>query len=168
MQVASVAALPKPGKNNVDIFRDWLDVSDRGGKRNFLDGAELLTWGEDNTHDLVALKSKSDEDPLARWFASHVLVWYHRCIGHRRGHGKVVDAETGIAHYSDTRLARFAILFASTISSLLPVIAIVILYFVEQTKTRIWIMIGLTTAFATVLATVTSARSQDVFAATAA
>lgn len=54
------------------------------------------------------------------------------------------------------------------VSALLPVIAVLILYYVKPTPDRIYIMLGLTSIFAFALAIFTSAKHHEIFAATAA
>ncbi|KAK4550076.1 hypothetical protein LTR36_003043 [Oleoguttula mirabilis] len=169
LQTAGVATLPLPEEGNLRILRDWLEESNKSGDGSFLSGAEYLLWQEDHNDDFVCLAGTSDHDPFARWFRSRALVWYHSCLGRRcTKSGTALNAEKGFVQYSETRVAKVVALLASIISAVLPLVAIVILYYVQRTETRIWITVLMTTIFATVLATLTSARSQEVFAATAA
>jgi hypothetical protein len=50
----------------------------------------------------------------------------------------------------------------------LPVVAVLILYFIKNTLKRIYVLIGLTVAFAISTKLLTSAKSIEIFAATAA
>jgi len=59
-------------------------------------------------------------------------------------------------------------LFATIASALLPIIAILVLYFVKSTLKRIYISIGLTAAFAVAMKLFTDAKKVELFAATAA
>lgn len=84
------------------------------------------------------------------------------------GPSKVLDLEKGVLHYSEARLYRFNNILVSVISSALPVLAIVALYFVRDTGTRIGAMAGFTILFALALAIFTNARRLEIFASTAA
>jgi hypothetical protein len=57
---------------------------------------------------------------------------------------------------------------ATIAAATLPVIAILILYFIKDTLRRIYVLIGLTVAFAVATKVLTSAKSIEIFAATAA
>ena len=58
-------------------------------------------------------------------------------------------------------------LLATVLSSVLPLIAIVILYRVKETQARIYIAVGITAGFALILALCTNARRVEIFASTA-
>ena len=86
-------------------------------------------------------------------------------VGQRR---KRPDEEKGILVYSDTNINRVNKLVSTTIASILPIVAIIVLYTVKTTWQRIYVMIGFTAGFALALASVTSARKLEIFASTAA
>ena len=70
--------------------------------------------------------------------------------------------------YSDRTIARLSSLIVTVISSVFPIVGVIILYFVKDLLARIGIIAGLTAAFSLVLALVTSAKKSEIFAATAA
>lgn len=84
------------------------------------------------------------------------------------GPSKVLDLEKGVLHYSEARLYRFNNILVSVLSSALPVLAIVALYFIRDTGRRIGAMAGFTILFALALAIFTNARRLEIFASTAA
>ena len=86
-----------------------------------------------------------------------------RAIKRHRKH----DEETGVFQYDDGRFRRLNKLIMTTIASLLPIIAIVVLYAVQGTWRRIYVMIAFTTCFALALG-LTSAKVSEIFASTAA
>lgn len=53
------------------------------------------------------------------------------------------------------------------VSAMLPLIAVIVLYFVHPIETRIWVMIALTAAFAIAITLLTSAKNHEIFVATA-
>ncbi|KAH0551432.1 hypothetical protein GP486_007354 [Trichoglossum hirsutum] len=164
IQAAQLSKLGRPSEANLQLLRDWL-IDSKGGDC-FLMGSEAFTW--DDTSDLISLFNQEDEqDPFSRWLSATVLGWYHTVFGHRRKNRKFIDVESGIVEYRDASLARISTIAATTLSSILPILAVLVLYFVKSTLKRIGVMIGFTTVFAAALATFTSARRVEIFAATA-
>ena len=174
LQVAQIESLPRSDKNNTSILRDWLNDNP------FLSGSEFYTWERENEKDLVAVLTRADEDPFTKWFNSKVLTWFHWCLGRRfkvcissnSEHHDLLRLSQkkvgGVTQYSDSKMAKISTFIASVMSSILPVIAILVLYFVQRTVVRLYVTIGLTTLFASSLAIFTSARHHEIFAATAA
>lgn len=75
---------------------------------------------------------------------------------------------TGTTYHSQTTILRVARVFAMTLASLIPVVSIVVLYFVHNMGRRLGIIGGFTAAFSIVLGLVTNGELVDVFAASAA
>lgn len=167
LQAANVASLPRPDESNLQLLRDWLADSGRDGQTSFLQGYEFFTWEEENGEDLVALVSRQNEDPLGKFFGHHLVNWYHRLIGARSSH-HTVDKDKGIVQYSDSAVAKWVIFLASIIASVLPVMAIVVLFYIHNLESRIWVTVCMTWVFAATLAITTSVRPQELFTATAA
>lgn len=69
--------------------------------------------------------------------------------------------------YDASSIQRVANVVATVLSSVLPLIAILILDHFQNTRTRIYISVGITAVFALVLALFTNARRVEIFAATA-
>ncbi|KAK4549982.1 hypothetical protein LTR36_002949 [Oleoguttula mirabilis] len=162
LQVSRVTALPKPNKHHLGLLRDSLNETDSSS--SFLEGTEFLTWETINEGDLIAVNSSREEDEFTHWFNTHPLVWYHWLIG-----SKLSESKKGlIAAYSDSRVSRIATVITSVVSALLPVVAVLVLFYVKATHDRIYIMLGLTALFAFAIAIFTSAKHHEIFAATAA
>ena len=79
-----------------------------------------------------------------------------------------VAAITGTTYHSQTTILRIARVFSMTLASMLPVISIVVLYYVHNMGRRLGIIGGFTAAFSIVLGLVTNGALVDVFAASAA
>jgi hypothetical protein len=79
----------------------------------------------------------------------------------------IIDPESGIVEYDESYLDRISKIVATTLSSIIPILAILVLYFIKSTSQRIYIMIGFTAVFAAALTTFTSARRIEIFASTA-
>lgn len=86
---------------------------------------------------------------------------------HRKRH-RTIDQYSGVMHYSDDALLRFNTVVVSVLSSILPVLAIVVLYSINTMIKRIGVVVAFTVAFAFALATFTDARRLEIFASTSA
>ena len=79
-----------------------------------------------------------------------------------------LGAEAGAFAYSSKWLNGFGTFIATILSSMLPLLAVLVLYFVKETLQRIYVMLAFTLTFASSLAIFTSARRIEIFASTAA
>lgn len=73
-----------------------------------------------------------------------------------------------MVRYKNGHLLKLANLIATIISSVLPITAIVALYYVNRMIVRLVVVAAFTMAFSLILATVTNARRAEIFASTAA
>ncbi|KAA8643738.1 uncharacterized protein ATNIH1004_010512 [Aspergillus tanneri] len=161
--IAGLSTLREPNKNDLRTLHNWLASSEGGNY--FLKGSEVFMW--DDEKDLAKVFNPPGErldDPFSKWLTSNVLQWYHALWGHRR---KTVNLESGMSQYHDLSLIRISTVVATTASSILPLLAVLVLWYVKDTVHRILVMIGFTTLFAASLAIFTSARRIEIFAATA-
>ena len=81
---------------------------------------------------------------------------------------KTIDSNTGILHYTESSLVRFNNIVVTVLSSALPILAIVVLYFIPTRPKRLGAMAGFTILFAISLACFTNARRLEIFASTSA
>ncbi|KAH6668189.1 hypothetical protein B0J14DRAFT_156745 [Halenospora varia] len=79
-----------------------------------------------------------------------------------------IAESTGMTYHSQTSLLRIGRILAMTLSSMLPIGAIVVLYVVKDMSKRLGIVAGFTAGFSLVLGLVTNGELIDVFAASAA
>jgi hypothetical protein len=73
-----------------------------------------------------------------------------------------------VRKYSKKRIDRASNIAVAAISSILPTLVILALYFVERMIVRIGLMIFFTAVFSIALAVFTDARKIEIFSATAA
>ena len=178
--------LPAPEENNLGFLRNWLRGIHQGD--NFLKGHEECTWQLPKDRplserkalekDLMTLHQGSiEQDALSRALSSSLLnIWnWLRSAPSSNDTGqqqyvlqKSIDPDSGVLHYSEEKLLRFNNILISVVSALMPIVAIVALYFIDSVGGRIGTMAGFTTAFALVLATCTNARRLEIAASTAA
>ena len=76
--------------------------------------------------------------------------------------------ERGFGFFSDDRVRKTTRFIAIILSSILPILSIVILYNVHSTAIRIGLIIVFSTLFSGVVASVSDARNVEIMAATAA
>ena len=151
------------------FLHDWLEGEQEGN--NFLDLKERFTWDAKHELDFITLA------PSSSWINPRLLDFFH-WLGHI-GHEKepevveAFDAELGRVKDYDSALSVRIIrvlwkVCLTLLASMLPVLAILVLYFVKPTLYRIAIAVGFTTLVGLFLIVFTSANVKEVFGATAA
>lgn len=166
LQVASLFDLKPPIEKNVSVLREWL--SDAKGGDEFLQGLERSQWDPNMDSDLTALhKVVDNDDAFARCFRKAAIQVYHRLWGHKGHGGILIDEESGMVEYSDTKVSQISQAVSTTLASILPVLAVLGLYFEKNLLNRIYIMIGITAIFAAVLSVFSKASRAEIFSATA-
>ena len=151
--------LQPPHPYDLKVLRKWLRRPGMG--EQFLVGTDRHAWDEDKTEDLISLGLQPDDDPLSKWVTDKLMVWVHYIFGRRLN-------PSALVHYSEDWALRILSLLSTIIASILPIIAIVVLYVVPSTNRRLGILAGFTAIFALILSVVAKAKRSDVFAATAA
>jgi hypothetical protein len=170
LQYKQLCELPSANKLGLANLREVLDVS--GGDRGFPRDLENAIWSEENETDLTSLTDCYPKmDVCSRWIHSHLLRWYHNILGHRL-HDSISLAETSvqipITHYSDRKLIAAVNAISTILSSLLPAMSILALYFIHDQLARMAAVVAFCLLFSIVLTLVTNAGRVDCFAATAA
>jgi len=92
---------------------------------------------------------------------------FHFLCGERFQVGKIIDEESGLMRYEDSRLDRASSVIAIILASIIPVLTIFALNAIKTTDARIGMIVVFTAVFATVLAVFSSAKRAEIFAATA-
>lgn len=165
-QVSALTNIVKASKSQQSVLKEWLQDS-KGGDC-FQKGAEARLWEDDDTSVFLTLYKQSKEtDFFTKWITLLIVGIFHRFWGEKHKLGKVVDEESGLMSYDDSKINTASTVFATVLSSTLPVITILVLYVVKNTMKRIYITLGFTVAFAAILAMCSSARRVEIFAATA-
>jgi hypothetical protein len=82
--------------------------------------------------------------------------------------GRHVDIESNIFLYRDSYFHVAANIIGTLISTLIPIAAIIVLYFVSDMSTRLAMVCLFTALFSVALSLVTAAKRVEIFAATAA
>ncbi|KAH8710008.1 hypothetical protein GQ44DRAFT_776845 [Phaeosphaeriaceae sp. PMI808] len=169
--LASALQLQKadqPSDRELRDLQGWL-ARDRGGNR-FLAGEEAKVWEDKELSEYVTLFPKDlENDAFSSLLAGRVLDIYHAIFGYknRKKYG-IGSEDVDIRKYSSKRIGRVSNVVAATISSILPTLVILVLYFVKRMIVRIGLVILFTALFSVSLAIFTAARKVEIFSATAA
>jgi len=156
--------MTKPRKHDLEVLRQCItDVH----TSDYLLGKEQEAWTDPaKISDLIAISPVETFDPLTQWLVDSFLAVYHRLLGHK--HKTASDPDADLYTYDDDHI-RFPIAALSTaLASALPIVAIVVLYFVTSMGWRLGIIALFTTFFSLALTILTKATRIENFAATAA
>jgi hypothetical protein len=161
--------MPEPTRYHLRFLQDWLERPKMG---NFaLLGEDRHVWGssdEPDVHapDLIVLKARAAEDQFSKLVMGKLVVWAH---GFFRSRAKrLSDLESGQVVYEDDTLLRVTMSVTTIVASLLPVVSIVVLYYVYDVGGRLALIALFTLAFSLCLRGFSNAKTGEVFAATTA
>ena len=153
-----------PKAHDLDILKTCLTHT---SFPDYLLGKDSKIWEDESlAHDLTTLNTQGSDDAFTEWIATNVVKPFHDLIG--RHFKKPSNDFEGMTSYEDRVITRLASLVATVISSVFPIVGVIILYFVTDLLAKIGIIAGLTAAFSLCLGLVTDARRGEIFAATAA
>ena len=162
LQQRQLAAFSPPEPGNLKFLTEWLADPDRGNYT--LEGPDRNVWKEGK--DLLVVVPDSLEDSFSRLIRSRIMEYYHKVLGTR--FRAPTDLEHGLYEYEEKTVLRIADIAGTIISSLLPVVAVVVLYCVKNMLARLGLVALFTVLFSLVLIIITRAKRIEVFAATAA
>ncbi|KAH8585831.1 hypothetical protein B0O99DRAFT_586791 [Bisporella sp. PMI_857] len=164
--VGQVSSLKNPHKADLHFIHNWLKGLRPEEGQSFLRGAERFTWSEDFDLDefFVVKARESEADAATGRLVDWIITTYNHFLGRRIQHN--ADSRLGVIEYSGLKTtAKFLV---TLVSSMLPALSILALYFEKKLLSRIGIMISMTFVFASALTFGTSARRIEIFSATAA
>ena len=126
---------------------------------------EGSAWRSENEDDLIACSSRhQDSGGMTKFITERMVPWIAERLHTRSGKTEKPDIIT----YSNARLEYAVDISSSVISSILPAVSIIVLYFIRSLMVRLWVIIAFTTSFAIALAALVKPRRVEVFAATTA
>jgi hypothetical protein len=150
-----------PAPQDFEILREWLRRPEHGN--NFLTGKTEGVWDIENGHrDFISLSTENtDMDFFTRQVTKYVPTLHQKLIAHRYPRDTIFE-------YDQKRLRSVADGFSTVFSSVLPMVSILVLYNVHDTRMRLGLILLFTSLFAATLVLVSRARRIEVFAATTA
>jgi hypothetical protein len=149
--------LGKPNQYDLNFLRAWF--SDRAKGNWPILGRDRDTWHtfED---DLVALYKENGHGRLSRTLSYKIIPFIYSHFG---------SDQSGEKEVNDGKLAVIVEIIGSLIASLMPLTAILALYFIKNELTRLFTIIGFTAGFCLAVLFMTEGTRQiEVFAATSA
>ncbi|KAF2023662.1 hypothetical protein EK21DRAFT_80361 [Setomelanomma holmii] len=158
---AKLARLSKAREYDREIVQHWI-LNQEGGK-GFLQGAEAQPWLPSHLDDLVAISNRATNDTFTRWVEEKVVPWLYWIFLHP---WKVLLG-TRIVSYGASSFTRMARIITVCFSTLLPSIAVLSLYYIDELTARLGAIIAFSATFSLVLAVFTNARPIEIFTATA-
>jgi hypothetical protein len=131
-------------------------------------GKDRDTWGASdepiNPHsDLLTIASSGKRDPFSAWCSQRFIRWFYQIFWHRL---KPDDPEAGIVSYENQMLQKYTSYITTIVASLLPILAIVVLYCVASMNARLGVIGLFTVIFTVCLCFFTHATRGEIFIAT--
>ncbi|XPS92847.1 hypothetical protein M3J09_002224 [Ascochyta lentis] len=165
---SQVQRVVQPTNRELNQLVDWL--SRPKGENGFLVGEEAKVWQCEDVSEYVTLFPRElEDDAFTSLLSGRLLDLYHKAFGHRRQKKYGTGArDVEVRKYSAERIGKASNIVVAAISSLLPTLVILALYFVKRMIVRIGLVIMFTAVFSIALAWFTDARKVEIFSATAA
>ncbi|KEF55707.1 uncharacterized protein A1O9_08457 [Exophiala aquamarina CBS 119918] len=175
LMLANLFRLAPVSSEDLSCLQDLLHSPLERGKP-FLQDFEFFTYSKENQADLTSLMgSDGEKDMLTKWVDKFVRTVYHTYIGHRF-HDPISVCEAGgehggeafLTYYSDGFITNVIDTLSTILSSVLPTISALVLFFINDPLMRMIALIGCTLLFSTTLALIGRASRAECFAASAA
>ncbi|KAL5315057.1 hypothetical protein ACEPPN_017708 [Leptodophora sp. 'Broadleaf-Isolate-01'] len=161
-QQRQLATFDQPETGNLEFLNDWLADPRQGGCA--LEGLDRNVWKEGK--DLLVIKPDGiAADSFTRVLRKPLIALCHKLRTQFRH--RPVDEESMIYVYDEKIVIRVADMIGTVIASLLPVLAVIVLYSVREMLARLGMIALFTVVFALALMVTTKAKRVEIFAATA-
>ncbi|KAF9640983.1 hypothetical protein BFW01_g12789 [Lasiodiplodia theobromae] len=175
-QLKIVSVIP-PGTSDLRYIQSYLQSEDMDN--GILTGQDAVLWGsierpKEHAPDLLALLGrKSGEDFFSRWVTDSVadkMIELQQRLRLARPSGPSGEPQPlkDERMLLDKKLLRWTFMLASGLASALPILSIVILYWVRSTEVRLGLIAVFNIVLSFTLACFTSAKRAEVFAVSAA
>ncbi|KAI0556222.1 hypothetical protein F4679DRAFT_24274 [Xylaria curta] len=173
-QYCQISKIPDPEPHELRKFQSWLREPRLGGV--YLLGRDHDTWAQGV--DLMSLSPSLHPNRISRFITNKALPVCHSVVNTMNRLRQTLtrtncpspaaqqDAE--IVTYEYSRLVSASSLICTIIASLLPILAIVVLYFVENQSSRLGLVGLFSVAFSSALWFMNDGELVEVFSATSA
>lgn len=166
----SLASMPKPSKYDLDIIQQHMESTDKGVMA--LLGKDRNVWGKwgeplsvPPAIDLVALRPQYGEDPFSKFVIDTGMKIFYSYDCHLP---REPFRGSDLVGYPVFNMLSITLRITSVLASLIPVLAIVILYYIKSMGVRLAVIAGFNAIFTLCLLTFTKATRSEVFTAIAA
>ncbi|KAI1411910.1 hypothetical protein F5Y13DRAFT_180515 [Hypoxylon sp. FL1857] len=175
-QYQNIAAIPPPSDRRREIVYSYNLSATLGGDCDFL-GRDLSDvppypsiFSRQDRHDLLFLGDEpGDDDLLARFLVGPVLKMFHSCWSPLKGSMPDLENQATTLHqYSDEKIRAVVHTLGSLMSTVVPILSIVVLYFAESMPLRLGLVCIFSIIFSVAMSLITNAKRVEVFAAAAA
>ncbi len=157
--------LPRPNPYDLDFLRAYLQ-DPTSGNHPIL-GLDRNVWDCSlQQGDLISLSRPINTDALSRFVRNTLVPLFHNILGARYRASLPRAPDSGISYYSDRHIYFAVNLLGTVVSSLFPILAIVVLYYVEEMPVRLACIAAFTGSFSLALGVMTHASRVEIFAAT--
>ncbi|KAI1392442.1 uncharacterized protein F4822DRAFT_441404 [Hypoxylon trugodes] len=160
IQQHAISHFEKPSRRSLRALNHILDDN---SKNEYLLGKDSKTWTDEETSkDLVTVGPVEKLDRISLILVKFYLVLTYKILG------RFSQAKDDIVHLEDSSLLYPTKVLSVTLSSLLPIAAISVLYAVHSMWRRLLILAAFTSAFSIILSLITTnSKRLELFAATA-
>jgi hypothetical protein len=114
-----------------------------------------------NAGDLLSESTRS----FTLWFVKTFLGVFHKLVGNRYRASQ--DTDLHAVHYREEYMMMSTSILSTVLSSLLPIVSIIVPYLVESVPKRLGIVAIFTAAFSLTPTIITTAKRPEISAATA-
>ncbi|TVY82529.1 hypothetical protein LSUE1_G004567 [Lachnellula suecica] len=182
-QYSQIAAVPQPKPSERTVLHEWITSASLGGDCGFL-GRDLggfdhlppSIYHGFHQEDLAILSdSHGENDLFTKFITGPVLTSYHWFRQHTKTplaidleNPPVGENRSNLHYYPDNHIETVTNVLGTILSSLAPLVSIVVLSFVTNPKARLGLVCLFTILFSSCLAIATRSRRVEIFAATAA
>ncbi|ETS76968.1 hypothetical protein PFICI_10842 [Pestalotiopsis fici W106-1] len=175
-QYCQISKFPGPEPHELHKFQSWLREPRLGGV--YLVGRDHDTWAQGA--DLMSLSSPLHPNRISRFITNKVLPVYHhfvnsammdrvrQSLSRSNRPTRPSHADADIVTYEDSRLIAVSNFICTVIASLLPILAIIVLYFVENMGSRLGLVGVFSVVFSSALWFMNDGELVEVFGATSA
>ncbi|KAI0376221.1 hypothetical protein F5Y04DRAFT_286144 [Hypomontagnella monticulosa] len=179
-QYQEIEALPRPNERRRKIVHSYTLSASLGGDCGFLgrDLSDIPPYpsllSSQHRDDLLFLGDEpANDDLLARFLIGPVLKTLHslwrplkKPLSDLESQGQ--DSRTTLHRYSDANLRAIVHVISSVMSTIVPVVSIVVLYIIQSIPLKLGLICIFSMVFSLAMSLITSARRVEIFAAAAA
>jgi hypothetical protein len=167
IQRSKILKLSDPEKWDLHYLQNYLQTKEMGSL--VLLGRDAGVWGsmedrESHKPDLIALKSRTERDAFSMWAAKKAVGRLFTCCFARF----IKPSPNGLVGIEDTMVYRATYGITSILASMVPIVSIVVLYYVNSMPARLAIVAAFNLLISLCLMGLASAKRAEMFAITAA